>query len=153
GYDSPVPLPRVRRSLRGSQVRGRGGRELTSTILDEWAAANPRSRELHERASHVIPGGITHDVRRAAPFPAGLVGALGRYKPDADGQDATGDASGDAGLGLGHNPRALAEPNSRGSHGLLHPGSSLHLEVEWAERIGGLVRYPEKVLFASSRTE
>ena len=40
-----------------------------SLLAERFAAANPRSRTLHEQACALLPSGITHDVRRPDPFP------------------------------------------------------------------------------------
>jgi len=126
---------------------------LTSRLLDEWAAANPRSRELHERARGVIPGGITHDIRRAAPFPVGIVRAEGSHKTDADGHDLICYVMGHGALLLGHSPPAVIEAIGHASHGFLHAGSSHELEAGWAERICSLIPSAELVHFTSSGTE
>ena len=101
----------------------------------------------------MIPGGITHDVRRAAPFPVGIVSAQGSHKTDVDGHELICYVMGHGALLLGHNPPAVAEAIATASHGFLHPGSSHELEVEWAERICRLVPSAEKVHFTSSGTE
>ena len=43
---------------------------------DAWAAANPRSASLSQRARRTLPGGVTHDVRRAAPFSLAVARAV-----------------------------------------------------------------------------
>lgn len=101
----------------------------------------------------MIPGGVTHDVRRAAPFPVGIVSAQGSHKTDADRHDLICYVMGHGALLLGHNPPAVAEAIGRASHGFMHPGSSHEVEVEWAERICRLVPSAEKVHFTSSGTE
>jgi glutamate-1-semialdehyde 2,1-aminomutase len=126
---------------------------LSSSILSEWAAANPRSRELHERARQVIPGGITHDVRHAVPFPVAIVEAQGAHKTDADGHDLICYVMGHGALLLGHNQPDVVEAITRAAHGFLHAGSSHELEVEWAERICRLVPSVDMVHFTSSGTE
>src|SRR5262249_33901204 len=52
-----------------------------------WAAANPRSRAHAQRASRVLPGGVTHDARRVAPFPLAVARAGGAHKWDLDGHE------------------------------------------------------------------
>ena len=52
-----------------------------------WAAANPRSRSLSQRACRVLPDGVTHDMRRAAPLPLAVARAEGAYKWDLDGHE------------------------------------------------------------------
>jgi glutamate-1-semialdehyde 2,1-aminomutase len=126
---------------------------LTTGVLEEWAAANPRSRELHERERQVIPGGITHDVRHAAPFPVAIAGAHGSHKTDADGHDLVCYVMGHGSLLLGHDPAPVMEAVARATHGFLHAGSSHEREVAWAERICGLVPSAERACFTSSGTE
>jgi glutamate-1-semialdehyde 2,1-aminomutase len=126
---------------------------VTVTVLDEWAAANPRSRALHERARRVIPGGITHDVRAAAPFPVTIVAAKGSHKTDADGHDLVCYAMGHGALLLGHDPAPVVEALGRAARGFLHAGASHEAEAEWAERICGLVPSVDLVHFTSSGTE
>jgi glutamate-1-semialdehyde 2,1-aminomutase len=122
-------------------------------VLEEWAAANPRSRELHERSRRVIPGGITHDVRRAVPFPVAIVAGHGSHKTDADGHDLVCYVMGHGSLLLGHDPAPVVEALGRAARGLLHAGSSHELEAAWAERICRLVPSAERVHFTSSGTE
>ena len=126
---------------------------LTSKFLEEWAAANPRSSKLHERARRVIPGGITHDIRRAAPFPVGIVRAEGSHKTDADGHDLICYVMGHGALMLGHSPPAVIEAIGQAAHAFLHAGSSHELEAGWAERICRLIPSAELVHFTSSGTE
>ncbi|HEY4025699.1 MAG TPA: aminotransferase class III-fold pyridoxal phosphate-dependent enzyme [Candidatus Dormibacteraeota bacterium] len=123
------------------------------SVLDEWAAANPRSLALHERARRVIPGGITHDVRYAEPFPMAITAASGSHKTDADGHDLVCYAMGHGALLLGHNPAPVVEALGRAAQGFLHAGSSHELEAEWAERICALVPSVDAVHFTSSGTE
>jgi glutamate-1-semialdehyde 2,1-aminomutase len=123
------------------------------SLTQEWAAANPRSLALHERARHVIPGGITHDVRHAVPFPVAIAEAHGSHKTDADGHDLVCYVMGHGALLLGHDPAPVVEAIQRASRELLHAGSSHEREVAWAERICALVPSVELVHFTSSGTE
>src|SRR5215470_6583991 len=52
-----------------------------------WAAENPRSAALSARARHLFPGGVTHDVRLADPFPLAVARAAGARKWDLDGHE------------------------------------------------------------------
>jgi len=126
---------------------------VTSRLLDQWAEANPRSHELHKRARRVIPGGITHDVRRAAPFPVAIVSARGSHKTDADGHDLVCYVMGHGALLLGHSPQPVVEAIGRATQAFLHAGSSHEREAEWAEQICALVPSAEMVHFTSSGTE
>ena len=122
-------------------------------VLDEWAAANPHSLELHERSRRVIPGGITHDIRHAAPFPVAIAGAHGSHKTDADGHDLVCYVMGHGALLLGHDPQPVVEAVRAAAGGFLHAGSSHEREPAWAERICRLVPSVERVRFTSSGTE
>jgi glutamate-1-semialdehyde 2,1-aminomutase len=121
-------------------------------LLEEWAAANPRSRELHERARRVIPSGVTHDIRHMEPFPLAVATAHGSHKTDLDGHDLVCYTMGHGALLLGHDPAPVMESIAAGPP-FLHAGASHELEVEWAERICGLVPSAERVCFTSSGTE
>ena len=123
------------------------------SLTEEWAAANPRSMALHERARRVIPGGITHDVRHARPFPVSIASASGSHKTDADGHDLVCYVMGHGALLLGHNPAPVVEAIERAAGQFLHAGSSHEGEVAWAERICALVPSVEMVHFTSSGTE
>ena len=123
------------------------------TLLEEWAAADPRSMALHERARRVIPGGITHDVRHARPSPVAIVSARGSHKTDADGHDLVCYVMGHGALLLGHEPPPVVEAIERASRQFLHAGSSHEGEVAWAERICALVPSVDLVAFTSSGTE
>jgi glutamate-1-semialdehyde 2,1-aminomutase len=123
------------------------------TLLQEWADANPRSRELHERARRVIPGGITHDVRHALPFPVAIAEARGSHKTDLDGHDLVCYVMGHGALLLGHEPPPVVDAIRSAAGRFQHAGSSHELEVEWAERICALVPSAERVHFTSSGTE
>ena len=124
------------------------------TLLEEWAAANPRSRELHERARRVIPGGVTHDGRYAVPFPMTVTAVHGSHKTDADGHDLVCYVMGHGALLLGHDPQPVVEAVSRAAaRGLLHAGSSHELEAAWAEHVCRLMPSVERVHFTSSGTE
>jgi glutamate-1-semialdehyde 2,1-aminomutase len=123
------------------------------TLIEEWADANPRSRALHERARRVIPGGITHDIRHAVPFPLAIASAHGSHKTDLDGHDLVCYVMGHGALLLGHDPEPVREAIDRASHGFLHAGASHEAEVAWAERICRLVPSAELVHFTSSGTE
>jgi len=68
-----------------------GGGVTTDGMRDgavaRWAAENPRSAALSARARHLFPGGVTHDVRLAYPFPLAVARAEGARKWDLDGHE------------------------------------------------------------------
>jgi glutamate-1-semialdehyde 2,1-aminomutase len=118
-----------------------------------YAAKRPRSRELHERARMVLPGGSTRSVLDVAPFPFRVESAAGSQLIDVDGHrylDFLGDYS--AGL-LGHDPGPVAAV----VHAALDRGWSyggVHVdEIRFAESV--VERFPsiEQVRFTNSGTE
>ncbi|HET9971016.1 MAG TPA: aminotransferase class III-fold pyridoxal phosphate-dependent enzyme [Streptosporangiaceae bacterium] len=122
-------------------------------MTEEWAAANPRSGSLSKRARRVLPGGVTHDVRRAAPFPLAVARAEGARKWDLDGHEIICYVMGHGALLLGHcAPEVVAAVQHQATLAF-HPGACHELECEWAELVAGLVPSAELVRFTSSGTE
>lgn len=120
---------------------------------EAWAAANPRSQSLSERAGRVLPGGVTHDVRRATPFPLAVARAEGSHKWDLDGHEIVCYVMGHGALLLGHSdPRVVAAVRHQATLAF-HPGACHELEVEWAETVVDLVPSAELVRFTASGTE
>ncbi|MGE5132046.1 MAG: aspartate aminotransferase family protein [Gemmatimonadota bacterium] len=118
-----------------------------------WAAANPRSRSLSQRASRVLPGGVTHDVRRSAPFPLAVARAEGSRKWDLDGHEIICYVMGHGALLLGHShPEVVAAVRRQATLAFL-PGACHELEAEWAELVTDLVPSAELVRFTASGTE
>jgi glutamate-1-semialdehyde 2,1-aminomutase len=126
---------------------------MTVDVMEEWAAANPASRRLHERAVQVLPGGLTHASRRADPFPVAVARAQGSHKTDLDGHDLIDYVMGHGALLLGHSHPAVVEAVRAVVGRYQHPGACQELEVEWAERVCRLVPSAQRVRFTSSGTE
>ena len=118
-----------------------------------YATKRPRSAELFERATAVLPGGSTRSVLDVRPFPFRVASASGARLVDVDGfeyRDFLGDYS--AGL-LGHDPGpvedAVRAALDRGwSYGGVHVD-----EIRFAEAV--TERFPsiEQVRFTNSGTE
>ncbi len=123
------------------------------TIRSEFEAAFAGSRAAHARALHLFPSGITHDTRRADPFPLTCTHGAGAYKWDVDGHRILDYAMAHGGLLLGHSHPAVVEALRRQAGAGLHLGASTLVEAEWARRIIGLVPSAEHVRFTSSGTE
>src|SRR5262250_515692 len=124
-----------------------------SGCVPEWAAANPGSKAHAQRAGRVLPGGVTHDVRRAAPFPLAVARADGARKWDLDGHEILWYVMGHGALLLGHSHPEVVAAVRRQATIAFHPGASHELETEWAEAVVGLVPSAELVRFTSSGTE
>ena len=102
-------------------------------MTEAWAAANPRSGSLSQRARRVLPGGVTHDVRRAAPFPLAVARAEGAHKWDLDGHEIICYVMGHGALLLGHGDPAVVAAVRHQATLAFHPGACHELECEWAE--------------------
>ncbi len=124
-----------------------------TTLVEELAAANPRSRALHDNALSLFPSGITHDVRRPDPFPLTIVRAQGARKWDADGHELVCYVMGHGSLLFGHGHAPVVEAVRRQAGLFLHAGASHDLEREWARRVLALLPSAERVRFTSSGTE
>ena len=120
---------------------------------EAWAAANPRSQSLSQRAGRVLPGGVTHDVRRATPFPLAVARAEGSRKWDLDGHEIVCYVMGHGALLLGHSHPEVVAAVRRQATLAFHPGACHELESEWAEAVVDLVPSAELVRFTASGTE
>src|SRR6266704_6252276 len=122
-------------------------------LVARWARENPRSAALHARARRLMPGGVTHDVRLAAPFPVAVARAEGARKWDLDGHELICYVMGHGSLLLGHgHPAVVAAVRDQAGRSF-HPGACHELESGWAELVVDLVPSAELVRFTSSGTE
>jgi glutamate-1-semialdehyde 2,1-aminomutase len=118
-----------------------------------WGAANPGSQALARRASRVLPGGVTHDVRQSAPFPLAVSRAHGAHKWDLDGHEIVCYVMGHGALLLGHgHPEVVAAVREQAGLAF-HLGACHELESQWAEAVVDLVPSAELVRFTASGTE
>jgi len=132
---------------------GTGGPGTAGGAEARWAGENPGSAALHARARRLLPGGVTHDVRLAEPFPLAVARAQGARKWDADGHELICYVMGHGSLLLGHgHPEVVAAVRAQAGRSL-HPGACHELEAEWAELVIRLVPSAELVRFTSSGTE
>jgi glutamate-1-semialdehyde 2,1-aminomutase len=125
----------------------------TESAVARWASENPRSGALHARALKMLPGGVTHDVRLADPFPLAVARAKGARKWDLDGHELICYVMGHGSLLLGHgHPEVVAAVRAQAGRSM-HPGACHELEYDWAELVISLVPSAELVRFTSSGTE
>ncbi len=127
--------------------------DAVAQARERYAAARPRTRELHERAREYLPGGNTRTVLYHEPFPLRIARAWDAILEDADGHEYV-DLLGEYSAGLyGHSHPvvvkammdALAEGISRGAH-------TRH-EVDLAEAVCARYASIERVRFTNSGTE
>ena len=90
-----------------------------------WEAATPRSRELFQRASRVLPGGMLSPVRGASafePYPIYMDHGEGAYLFDVDGNRYLDLMLGLGPIILGHNPPSVVKAVSdQVGQGSLYP--------------------------------
>ena len=123
------------------------------TAIARWASENPRSAALSERARCLLPAGVTHDVRLAAPFPLAVARAEGARKWDVDGHELVCYVMGHGSLLLGHcHPEVVSAVTAQASRSF-HPGACHELESAWAELVIRLVPSAQRVRFTASGTE
>src|SRR5258708_33119232 len=97
---------RTERVVVGGVVRphdagGVGPSSRAGAIAAAWARENPRSEALSARARRLLPGGVTHDVRLAEPFPLAVAGAAGSRKWGPGGHELGCDVLGHRSLQAG----------------------------------------------------
>ena len=109
---------------------------------ERFAAAHPRSRELHEQARAVMPGGVPMSwmVKWPGPFPVFVAEAAGAHFRDVDGHDYVDLCLGDTGAMTGHSPApTVAEVQrqaARGITAMLPTEDSVLVGGELARRFG-----------------
>src|SRR5258708_31631865 len=123
------------------------------SAVARWARENARSVALSERARCLLPGGVTHDVRLAEPFPLAVARAAGSRKWDVDGHELVCFVMGHGSLLAGHgHPEVVAAVRDQATRSF-HPGAGHELESDWAQALIRLVPSAERVRFTSSGTE
>jgi glutamate-1-semialdehyde 2,1-aminomutase len=131
--------------------------QTLDATLDEaraaFAAANPMSRQRHEAAKSVMPGGNTRTVLHYSPFPVTIVKGEGARIWDADGHEYT-DFLGEYTAGLyGHNNAAIAAAVKTALEAGITLGGPNMIEARLARLL--CERFPalERVRFCNSGTE
>ncbi|HEY7886777.1 MAG TPA: glutamate-1-semialdehyde 2,1-aminomutase [Steroidobacteraceae bacterium] len=123
---------------------------------DSSPLSHPRSQQLYERATRVIPGGVNSPVRAfraVGGTPLFFASGRGAYLTDSDGRRYL-DLVGSWGpLILGHAHPAVVAAVTRACHEGTTFGAPCAAEVELAERV--VAAYPgiEQVRLVSSGTE
>lgn len=112
-----------------------------------------KSKELHDRASKVIPGGVSHGIRYFPPYPFYVTSGKGARVRDIDGNEILDFWIGHLALILGHGhptvTKAIREQLESGVHwGMAHEG-----EVKLAEAVTRLVPCAQSVRFCNTGAE
>ena len=118
-----------------------------------YAAANPKSGALHERAAKFMPGGDTRNSIFWDPFPLYVVDGEGTILTDADGNKRTDMVNNMTTLILGHRPAEVtAALSEQVNHGVSFPAPNPSV-VRWAELMCERVPSLDKVRFVNTGTE
>ena len=127
--------------------------EALRQVSEEYVARNPRSMEIADRASAVLPGGTTRTTTFFAPYPPVLVGGEGAQIVDVDGNRRVDYLNNYTSLILGHaHPDVLAAAMSVAARGTAF-SSPTEQEVRLAEVLVGRVASVDQVRFTNSGTE
>jgi glutamate-1-semialdehyde 2,1-aminomutase len=107
-----------------------------------FVAKNPRSRELHERATRSLVDGVPMNwmVKWAGPFPPFIEAADGAHVRDVDGNDYIDFSLGDTGAMAGHGPAptvaAVERQLRRGITHMLPTSDAIWAGEELTRRFG-----------------
>ncbi|HEX7288200.1 MAG TPA: glutamate-1-semialdehyde 2,1-aminomutase [Candidatus Angelobacter sp.] len=115
-----------------------------------------RSKQLHQRAAKVIPGGVNSPVRAfksVAGEPPYITHGKGAHMWDADGHEYVDYVGSWGPLILGHAFPAVVEAVEKANHDGASFGACTPVEAEVAEEVIDAFPSLEKVRFVSSGTE
>ncbi|OGO51957.1 MAG: hypothetical protein A2Z32_12495 [Chloroflexi bacterium RBG_16_69_14] len=123
------------------------------SLIDEYLARTPRSRELFERATVSLPGGSTRTTVYTAPYPPYIDSGAGLRIRDVDGNVYRDFLGNYTSLILGHaHPAVVAAVEAQVRRGSAFAAPT-ETEVELAEEIRRRVPSIERLRFTSSGTE
>lgn len=130
--------------------------QQVEAALDEakatFTARRPKTRAMHERAAHVMPGGNTRTVLFTAPFPLRVERAEGARITDIDGHNYL-DLLGEYSAGIyGHSHPRILEAARAALDGGLNYGAHHEGEVKLAEVVTKRFNM-DLVRFTNSGTE
>ena len=121
--------------------------------IANYTAANPKSAELHEKATQFMPGGDTRNSIYWDPFPLYITDGTGTTLIDADDNKRTDFVNNMTTLILGHRPpEVISAVAEQINHGLSFPAPSPAV-VKWAELLCERVPSLNKVRFVNTGTE
>jgi glutamate-1-semialdehyde 2,1-aminomutase len=124
-----------------------------SSIEQQYYERNRLSKELYERASRVLPGGVAGNGKYLSPYPIYLIGGQGGELVDVDGNHYIDLLMGGGVHILGHSPsqvlNAVREQLEMGVHFYV-PAEA---EVKLAEKVVQLMEPVEMVRFVNTGSE
>ena len=124
-----------------------------SQILETYLARTPGSRDLYERSSRVVPGGVHHAQRYYPPYPIYMRTGGGATVRDVDGHEYLDLWNAHYAAILGHAPAFLIDEMRSVVAGGTHFGIPSENEVRFAELLVEVLPGVDKVRFGVSGTE
>jgi len=119
----------------------------------DYAARNPASLALHERAAATMPGGNTRSVLYSDPFPLGFARGEGAKLWDLDGHQYT-DLLGEFTAGVaGHSHKAIRRAVAEAMDNGINLGGHTGYEPRFAELVRARFPALELLRFTNSGTE
>lgn len=119
----------------------------------DYASKTAKSKQLHERAKHVLPAGVSYFIRYFEPYPFYIDWAKGSKIRDVDGNIYIDFWMGHYTHILGHNPSKIIEAVKAQIERGTHYGVCHELEIAMAEQVVKMVPSAQMVRFCSSGTE
>lgn len=125
----------------------------SASLVEEFEARTPRSREVAERARRVLPGGETRSITFYPPYPASIASAAGAELTDVDGNTYLDILNNYTALIHGHAFGAVVDAaRAAAAEGIVYPAPHT-AQLDWADRL--IDRHPvaEQIRFTNSGTE
>jgi glutamate-1-semialdehyde 2,1-aminomutase len=123
------------------------------SVLDQYLARTPASRELFDRATVSIPGGSTRTTVFNPPYPPYMVRGEGLRTWDVDGNEYRDFLGNYTSLILGHSHPAVVEAVIEQVRRASAFAAPTEVEIELAEEIRARLPSVERLRFTNSGTE
>lgn len=125
---------------------------LHDEVFRDYLKRTPRSRELYQRATATLAGGVSGNLRHFSPYPLYITSAEGSRTTDMDGNEYIDCFGANGPLLLGHNHPLLAEARNQ----VMRLGAlplNPEVMVECAELVQEIVPCAERIRFLNTGTE
>lgn len=129
--------------------------ERAKEPLVDFLKKTSRSKQFMDEAEHVMPGGVTANIKHFAPYPIVLAKANGAYVTDIDGNQYIDYLLSYGALMLGHGHPSIKKAIIRQleEDGTCLFGTPHQLEVEMGKTIQALYPSMERLRYTNSGTE
>jgi glutamate-1-semialdehyde 2,1-aminomutase len=137
------------------QLVSTSGSDILNALLTiAMAYQFSKSKEMYERATRSIAGGVNSGIRKLEqPVPLYFTHGSGSRLYDVDGNEYIDYQIGQGAILYGHAPEGLAQALADQAHKGTHWAAQSELEYEVAERLQAMIPSSELVRFNNSATE